>query len=153
MNLLSLRPIHRRTWHGIAVLLAMAAFPALASAQQMYRCGSTYSQTPCGPTATATRTPSDVPPDKAAGSQAGAACTAQAPQLLNVPDPTALRVLSTSASRAEVIQYSGQPVVALRYDLRISTVSPAGVWLAARAYSCFLSEDQQRILKFEIRGQ
>jgi len=77
VNLLSLRPIHRRTWHGIAVLLAMAAFPALASAQQMYRCGSTYSQTPCGPTATATRTPSDVPPDKAAGSQAGAACTAQ----------------------------------------------------------------------------
>jgi len=144
--------MHRGAWHGIAVLLAMAALPAPAPAQQMYRCGSTYSQTPCGPTATATRTFSDVPPDKAAGSQ-GAACAAQAPQLLNVPDPAALRVVSTSASRAEVIQYSGQPVVALRYDLSISTVSPAGVWLAARAYSCFLSEDQQRILKFEIRRQ
>jgi hypothetical protein len=118
----------------------------------MYRCGSTYSQTPCGPTATATRTPSDIPADKAAGSQ-GAACAAQAPHLLNVPDPAALRVLYSSASRAEVIQYSGQPVVALRYDLSISTVSPAGVWLAARAFSCYLSEDQQRILKFEVRRQ
>lgn len=119
----------------------------------MYRCGSTYSQTPCGPTATATRTFSDIAADKAAGPQAGAACAAQAPQVLNVPDPSGLRVLSTSASRAEVIQYSGQPVVALRYDLSISTVSAAGVWLAARPYSCFLSEDQQRILKFEIRRQ
>jgi hypothetical protein len=145
--------MHHGTWHGIAVLLAMAPFPASAPAQQMYRCGSTYSQTPCGPTATATRTRSDVPPDNAGGSQAGAACSAQAPHLLNVPDPAALRVLSTSASRAEVIQYSGQPVVALRYDLSITTVSPAGVWLAARAYSCYLSEDQQRILKFEIRRQ
>jgi hypothetical protein len=44
-------------------------------------------------------------------------------------------------------------VVALRYDLSISTVSPAGVWLAARAFSCYLSEDQQRILKFEVRRQ
>jgi hypothetical protein len=126
--------MHRGVWHGIAVLLAIAPFPAPAPAQQMYRCGSTYSQTPCSPTATATRTRSDVPPDNAGGSQSGAACAA-------------------SASRAEVIQYSGQPVVALRYDLSITTVSPAGVWLAARAYSCYLSEDQQRILKFEIRRQ
>jgi len=129
----------------------MAAFAISVAAQPMYRCGSTYSQTPCDPTAKATRTFADVLPDRPAGSQAGATCAAQAIQLLNVPDPAALRVLSTSESRAEVIQYSGQPVVALRYDLNISTVSSAGVWLAARPYSCFLSEDQQRILKFESR--
>ena len=141
-------PMHR--CHRAAVLLALAALSASASAQKMYRCGSTYSQTPCGPAATVTHAPTDAAVDNAGVSQAGAACTAHAPRLLDVPDPAALRVLSTSAGRAEVIQYSGQAVVARRYELRISTVSPAGVWLAARTYSCFLSEDQQRILKFEV---
>lgn len=139
--------------HRMAGLLAMAALAAPVIAQPLYRCGSTYSQTPCGPEATATRTFADTVADRPAGSQAGAACATHAPQVLNVPDPTALRVVSTSASRAEVIQYSGQPVVALRYDLSISTVSPAGVWLAARPYTCFLSEDQQRILRFEARAR
>jgi hypothetical protein len=139
--------MHRIACHSIAVLLAAAALSA--SAQQMYRCGSTYSQTPCGPTATATRTPADVPADKPDGGAAGATCGTHAARLLDLPDPAALRVVSTSPGRSEVIQYSGQPVVARRYELRVSMVSPAGVWLPARSYSCFLSEDQQRILKFE----
>lgn len=121
------------------------------AAQTMYRCGSTYSQTPCGPAATATRTPSDVPADGPADQQPGAACAREAPGQLNVPDPTQLRVLSTSAGRAEVIQYAGQPVAARRFELSISTVSPAGVWLPARGYTCHLSEDQQRLLKFAAR--
>jgi len=121
------------------------------AAQTMYRCGSTYSQTPCGPAATATRTPSDVPADGPADQQPGAICAREAPGQLNVPDPTQMRVLSTSAGRAEVIQYAGQPMAARRFELSISTVNSAGVWLPARAYTCHLSEDQQRLLKFAPR--
>ncbi len=139
------RPFHL----NLPLMLLFCLGPA--AAQTMYRCGSTYSQTPCGPTATATRTPSDVPADGPADQQPGAVCAREAPGQLNVPDPTQLRVLSTSAGRAEVITYAGQPVAARRFELNISTVSPAGVWLPARAYTCHLSEDQQRLLKFAAR--
>lgn len=51
----------------VPLALLLAAWACAASAQTMYRCGNTYSQTPCAPDAVAKRTPADAPAEKGGG--------------------------------------------------------------------------------------
>ena len=53
----------------VPLALLFAAWAVAAPAQTLYRCGNTYSQTPCAPDAVAKRTHADTPAEKGGGTQ------------------------------------------------------------------------------------
>lgn len=129
-------------------MLACLLLPALASAQQLYRCGNTFSQTPCASDAAAVRLP---PPGggqaATAGSGGGQACGSAAMSALSRSDGSTLRVDAIEGGTSEVIQYAQQPMISRKYRVKVVSVAPTGVSLGERSMTCFLSEDGQRVLK------
>lgn len=132
-------------------LLAVFALAPSASAQQMYRCGNTYSQTPCAADARPARLHQGAAPDKAPGLSGFDLCAATATGAVGTPEPQSARVQPLGQRVAEVIQYAGQPLATHRYDLTVDAKTPNGVFAGPVAYSCWLSEDQARVLQFGRR--
>lgn len=130
---------------GRAALPGVRRFTALlllalpATAQTLYRCGNTYSQTPCSDQAQRLRVYAASAPQAVAGPRGFALCAAKLPAELSA------RAQPLGKRRTEVIPYAGQPMQALRFDLQ---VLPEGGHPAQR-YACWLSEDQARLLQFE----
>src|SRR6185295_2325834 len=110
----------------------------VAAAQPLYRCGNTYSQTPCAAAASAVRIAAGAVPDAAEGLQGKELCSATVPRLLQLGDPAAVRVESVVKGDAEVIQYAGQPVATRKYLLSINVANAYGAWTGARSFTCHL---------------
>jgi len=127
---------------------SLLACTASAFAQQMYKCGSTYSQTPCGPDASVKAMSSGAAPDGAPGASGYDLCAMSARSFHAGPEPETARIQPAGARTSEVIQYAGKPMASFRYDLTIDSKNSAGIYSGARAYSCWLSEDQRRVLQF-----
>ena len=140
--------IHRAI---VAELVALCAAPLASNAQQLYRCGNTYSQTPCAPDAKAARVPSGAAPDATPGLRGKDLCVSEGPKLLRFPDPESTRFGPVARGGAQVIQYADKPTVAQRYDMVINTKNTQGAYTGDALYACFVSEDQSRILKVEAR--
>lgn len=134
-----------------AVVLLMAAGASGAAAQTMYRCGNTYSQTPCAPQAVPQRGHADAPAEKAGGAQGYDLCASRAPESVQTPEPQSARVQQVGLRKAEVIQYAGKPIAAHRYDLTVDAKTGYGVYSGPQPYSCWVSEDQRRVLQFAPR--
>lgn len=128
---------------GSGLLLLAAS----AIAQPLYRCGNTYSQTPCAPEAKPARISSGAAPDQPEGLQGKELCAAEAPRLLGLPDPYSARIESLAKGETEVIQYAGQPIAARKVHLTINARNSAGAYAGEQAYLCYLSEDERRILR------
>lgn len=134
---------------AIASLLALAA--TSAAAQQMYKCGNTFSQTPCAPDATMQKVRADAVASSGPGLAGQALCVAEATRYVRTPDPQSARVLPLGAKKTEVIKYAGTPLAAHRYDLSVDVKNEAGMYIGPEAYSCWVSEDQRRVLQFGSR--
>lgn len=125
-----------------------------ASGQNLYRCGSTFSQTPCGnETAPARKLPSAA----ASGASAPAASGKELCErtLLNdgtLPDPYSAKI-RTLRDKTEVIQYAGQAVAAVRYNLHVNARNSAGAYTGERLYACHLSPDGFRVLQMSQPNQ
>ncbi len=143
-------PLSAALCASVPLLLAL---PSALQAQGLYRCGNTYSQTPCAPDATARPIFSGAAPEKAQGLTGYDLCAAAAPAAAGTPEPESARVRQLSPRKAEVIQYAGQGVAAHRYDLGVDAKTRYGVYSGETPFSCWVSEDQARILKFGRRGQ
>ena len=130
---------------SIALLLPCG----FAAAQQMYRCGNTFSQTPCGPDAAARTLPSASAPEGASGPSGYELCAVAARRLHGGPEPETARIERVGDRRSEVIQFSGQPLAAQRYDLSIDARTTNGVFSGPRLFGCWLSEDQRRVLQLQ----
>ncbi|HEY0817417.1 MAG TPA: hypothetical protein VGD46_01480 [Rhizobacter sp.] len=130
---------------GIFAVIAGSA--GLASAQ-MYKCGSTFSQTPCAPDAVARPSASPATPDGPAGLSGYELCAAAARRMANSPEPETARIQPVGERRSEVIQYAGKPIATHRYDLTIDAKTAFGVFSGPAAHACWLSEDQRRVLQF-----
>ncbi|WP_341887252.1 hypothetical protein [Variovorax sp. YR752] len=144
------KPALPAAWRG-AVALLLAASAGGAAAQTMYRCGNTYSQTPCAPDAVPQRGHADAATEKAGGAQGYDLCASHAPESVETPEPQSARVQQVGPRKAEVIQYAGQPIAAHRYDLTVDAKTAYGVYSGPRPYACWVSEDQRRILQFAPR--
>jgi hypothetical protein len=134
----------------IKILFALAVLVAHvgpASAQQMYKCGSTFSQTPCGPDAAAKALPSAAAAQSPPGLSGYELCVAAASKFSG-PEPESARIQPLGDRKSEVIQYAGKPMAAHRYDLGIDAKTQYGVYSGVRAHSCWVSEDQRRVLQF-----
>ena len=135
-----------------AVALALlCSLAAPVCAQQMYKCGSTYSQTPCASDAEVKRTRTDAVADKPAGLTGYDLCQQFAPMAVGSPEPATARVVRIGDVHTEVIQYSGQAVAARRYDLTVDYKTTYGVFSGPLPYACWISEDQRRVLQFGPR--
>lgn len=128
--------------------VALGGCASLASAQQMYKCGNTFSQTPCAPGAVAKPVQSSGAPDAAAGLTGFELCAAAARKMANSPEPETARIQPIGERRSEVIQYAGKPIATHRYDLAIDAKTQFGVFSGLQPYACWLSEDQRRVLQF-----
>lgn len=141
--------MHRSSTITIAALLALAT--GSAAAQQMYKCGNTFSQTPCGPEATVQKVRADAVASAGPGLAGLELCGAEAARRIGTPEPETARVAPLGARKTEVIQYAGTALAAHRYDLSVSAKSEAGFYMAPQAFSCWVSEDQRRVLQFGSR--
>lgn len=136
----------------VAACLSLAGTGAV-QAQTLYRCGNTYSQTPCAADAAPARISAGAAPDAASASQGSTVCANEGVAQMRFPDPESTRILSVSRAGTEVIQYAGKPLAARRYNLTLNTKGPSGAYLGERVYTCYLSEDERRVLKVGMAGR
>lgn len=138
-----------RTLQGLIAVVGMALAATAASAQALYRCGNTYSQTPC---AGAEQPPRRVYADPVAEPASGAAgselCDAEAQRVVGASDPNGVRIRFAAASRAEVITFAGRPLAVRRHALTIEVRGADGLFTAPQPWACDLSEDRRRVLRF-----
>lgn len=136
--------------HFFLVLALLGALPAV-QAQIVYRCGNTISQTPCGPDATPQRVlgAPAAPASRPAAAQGQALCAEQAIQQTATPEPASARVQLLAPRRVEVIRYADRSLAAYRYDLAVDVKTAYGLYTGAQRFSCWLSEDQARVLQFQ----
>lgn len=141
---------HRRLAFAAALLLAGLH---TADAQTVYRCGNTISQTPCGPDAEAKRVlgAPPAPASRPASPTGQALCAEAALQLSGTPEPASARVTQLAPRRVEVIRYANQPLAAFRFELAVDAKTAYGLYSGPRPFSCWLSEDQARVLQLQAR--
>ena len=131
------------------IFAVLCAIPLHAPAQQLYRCGNTYSQTPCAPDATPARISAAAAPEPAAGASGKELCASEGVAQLRFPDPESTRVQSVVKVGAEVIRYADKPIAARKFNLVINTKDGSGAYTGDRSYVCYLSEDERRVLKVD----
>ncbi|MFO1340634.1 MAG: hypothetical protein U1F53_20840 [Burkholderiaceae bacterium] len=139
-----------KTAHAAAGALLLCA-AGLAVAQTMYRCGNTFSQKPCGDSATAVKVPGASASSAASpgatspgGSTSQAACTRAA---IGARPSERLRVESVEFGGTDVIQYAGSAVAAKVYRISLAETAADGSSLGYRSATCYMSEDGQRVLR------
>jgi hypothetical protein len=130
----------------ITLLLSLAA--PLALGQTLYRCGNTYSQTPCAPAAEPKRLYADPVADAASGAQGSELCADEAQKLVGAMDPNGVRLRFPGSARPTVITFAGQPMPARRHLLTIEVRGANGLFSAPKTWACDLSEDRRRVLQF-----
>ncbi len=133
----------------LVLAVSLLGLPAFPMAQQLYRCGNTYSQTPCAPNATPKRIPTGTAPGQPEGSHGKELCATEGVSLLQFPDPESTRIKSVVKAESEVVQYSGQPLAVHRFNMVINTKNSNGAYTGDRVYPCYLSEDERRVLKVD----
>jgi len=132
------------TYTPRSALLLLCLLPALASAQQLYRCGNTFSQKPCGTDATTVRVPGAAVPSTGGGSP-GQVCGQRVIASMSAQGGSA-QIDSVQTAGTEVIQYAKQSVAAHLYAVTLSRIDSQGRSLGQVTVQCYLSEDDQRVL-------
>lgn len=138
----------------LAVVVHLSLFALLpldSGAQTMYRCGSTYSQTPCAPDAKTVR--GMASPDGANGASPGAGadlCSVEATRTLGVQQAQGLRVDSVTKGPSKAIEYAGQTLMARTYRVSMSYRELSGMFVSASPAVCYLSEDERRVLSVKV---
>jgi hypothetical protein len=131
-------------------LAVLMGWPAQGMAQTLYRCGNTYSQTPCAPDAAPARISAGAAPEQAAGHSGKDLCATDGVAQMRFPDPDSTRVVAVAQGGAEVIQYAGKPIASRRFNVTLNTKNEVGAYQGERVYACYLSEDERRVLKVEL---
>jgi hypothetical protein len=140
-----------RALFAISLLVASAA----GAAQTMYRCGNTFSQTPCSGQAGSAPAPrADAGAPAAPGATArtrAAPCLAEAAQRVGVADAAALRVGPITGPRVQAIDVRGSKLVVRTYEFSALARNAYGGEAAGAAFTCHLSEDEQRVVQLVER--
>ncbi|MEP7296287.1 MAG: hypothetical protein ABI702_08865 [Burkholderiales bacterium] len=135
----------------IAPIALALLLPTLAAAQPLYRCGNTFSQTPCSADAAPVRARSNAVPDAAPGAAGAELCTVTARKELDIDDTGPIVIGSVVKAPAEVIQYADKPTATRAYVVNLKLKGAALAYDGPRSYACNLSEDERRVLRFRPR--
>jgi hypothetical protein len=130
-------------------LTCLLAWPALGAAQTLYRCGNTYSQTPCAADAASARISAGAAPDAAPGPSGKELCISEGLNQLGFADPYSTRVGAVTRAGAEAISYAGKTIAVRKYHLTINAKNASGMYTGDQVYVCYLSEDERRVLKVD----
>lgn len=109
-----------------------------------YRCGNTFSQTPCGENAKEQTLNSG---SAANSSDFISVCLTAAKELIQFKDPESLRVESSSKPVAKVIDYADAKLMAYEVTININGKNSYGGYSGAEPYICYLSQDKKRVLQ------
>lgn len=136
---------------GLA-LFALAG-PESVGSQTMYRCGNTFSQTPCGENSTTSTIPKSGRSTTVADHQARVLdmkmrCAALVKGLPAWKDPSSVRMDGIYRGKAEVRQVHGQPLVVIPYYAMADGKNSYGAYPGQRPYACYANEAETRIIDF-----
>jgi len=137
----------------LPLVLWCAMLPWWVHAEPVYRCGNTYSQTPCGADAAPKNLPSSAVPDTPAGLQGESLCASAGLSRLGLSDPGDAPPLGVTKLGSEVIQYADKPTVARKFAVRFNPRTAQGGHAGEQVFHCFLSEDGRRVLAIENAPQ
>jgi len=137
----------------LLVVLVGALFSWSVHAEPVYRCGNTYSQTPCAADTAAKKLPSSAAPDAPAGPQGESLCATEGLSRLGLADPEGARVLGVTRLGTEVIRYADKPTAARKFAVRFNPRNAYGGLAGEQVFHCFLSEDGRRVLAVESAPQ
>ncbi|HEX3139873.1 MAG TPA: hypothetical protein VHQ87_07450 [Rhizobacter sp.] len=132
------------------LILALLTWPVLSLAQTLYRCGNTYSQTPCAADAASAHLSAGVAPDVAPGLSGKDLCATEGVIQLGFSDPESRRVGAVTRAGSEAIPYAGKAIAVRKYHLNINAKNAAGMYTGEQTYVCYLSEDERRVLKVDL---
>jgi hypothetical protein len=134
-----------------SALALLSLLPAVCAAQSLYRCGNTYSQTPCAAAASAVRLSPGAAPETPAATQPRELCGAATVGVMQLPDANMARVESVVKGNSEAIEYAGKPMVARTYLVTVNVANAYGMYTGPKVHACYLSEDEQRVLKVVLK--
>lgn len=118
-------------------------FSPFVMAGTAYRCGNTFSQTPCGENAKKQTLNSE---SAANSSDFISVCLSKAKELIQFKDSESLRVESSSKPVAKVIEYADAKLMAYEVTININGKNSYGGYGGAEPYICHLSQDKKRVL-------
>lgn len=128
----------------LVFVLALIALPLLAGAQSVYKCGNTFSQTPCGADAkqigkepaipVSTKLPADIPPpaDRIAANIA----TCEAKTRAAMKDPDAAKIKDISRAGVSLQYRSGRAFPGVSYHMNVNGKNSYGGYVGEHLYSC-----------------
>ncbi len=119
---------------------------------QVYKCGNTFSDKPCGTNAVKVRNASEGSSAGPSGEANGGlpdyvtTCLNAIRAQVSFVDKEALRVDSHS-KKWENFEYADKAMSGQKVTLTVNAMGAAGAYTGARNYSCYMSEDARRVLK------
>jgi hypothetical protein len=140
---------HQKSWVYLLCGLLTVVAPLSASAQTLYRCGNQFSQTPCSKDAPVSRVRPSAPPDRPQTPAGQELCIAQASKMMGFSEAQPAVFDSVNKAPAQVIEYAGTPIAAKKYVLQSRGRVHQGLLIPDISLECFLSDDEQRLLKLE----
>lgn len=140
----------------VAALCALSGGPV--AAQQMYRCGTTFSQQPCGPAAVAVAAPGVpqpqvAPPDTQASPEtveaAKAACVARLRTDVAWKDPESLRIGAVERRKTWHAPIDGKAVPARIYVVRVNARNSYGGYSGEQPFMCNMDLSEKTVLSIQ----
>lgn len=135
----------------LSFITLVAVFPAESHAGAVYRCGNTFSESPCGEDAVKHEIfGEDSESLKGLDDKAADTCLTGIIRAGLLGNPENPRVVPTSRRKSEIVDFKGSKLMGTRIQVAISEMNPnTGVYIAGKQYQCVLTPDLERVLKTE----
>jgi hypothetical protein len=78
-------------------------------------------------------------------------CVRDIAKWVSFREPESVRVTSLSGPGFEAIDYAGTRLLAYKFTLMVNSKGEKGGYTGARPFTCWTSEDRQRILQYAPR--
>ncbi len=141
------------------MLPVLAIWSACAFGQPMYRCGSTFSQQPCGPDATEIKGHGGPQPSMPQGpgepekvARMKALCREMLIQAPSWKDRDSLKIGEIRRGKADVKTIDGAPQVVRLYLTTVNGKNSYGAYTGDKPAVCYANEHETRVLDLLTPG-
>lgn len=137
-----------------ALAVTMLFLVACANAQGVYRCGNTFSETPCGPDAKVLiappaapaklERPADIPPSAEKIEANKAVCEKKTREAMK--DPESTKIKSVSRGGTALQRLAGRVFYGISYNMNVNAKNSYGGYTGEKLYNCVFSLDETTFL-------
>lgn len=140
-----------------AVILLIIVFSSNASHAQVYKCGNSFSQTPCSNEAKQLSGITSKPSEpnnqhKARTENIKAECDRWIRSLPGWKDPDSVKHDGIFRGKQEVRNIHGTPLIVVPYYASVNAKNSYGAYAGARPYVCYANQGETRIIDFYKAG-